>query len=167
MSQLITYQESVALIKSLGIKTVDHWRNQFENYKKEDGFLLPACFIRMEASNYRDIGGNSGRQMYDLLVTLMIGTDHYKGTDYEKILELKQKVFTAYHRFEPTGTNLIGRFLRNGEEMEIEYNNLLILGQSYLCQNCTDLDAERIGKEVKIDIPVTRTETTIVTEITN
>ncbi len=167
MSQLITYNETKAYLKQFGFKTIDHWRNQFENYKKEDGFLLPACFIRMEASNYRDIAGNSGRQMYDLLVTLMIGTDHYKGTDYEKILELKQKVFTAYHRFEPTGTNLIGRFLRNGEEMEIEYNNLLILGQSYLCQNCTDLDAERIGKEVTIDIPVTRTETTIVTEITN
>ena len=167
MSQLITYQETVAFCKSLGFKTVDTWRNQTDNYKKEDGFNLPACLIRMEASNYRDIGGNSGRQMYDLLTTLMIVTDHYKGTDYEKILELKQKTFTGYHRFQPAGTNLIGRFLRNGEEMQVEYDGLLILGQSYLCQNCTDLDAETQYKTSTVDIPVSRDEITITTEITN
>ena len=161
MSQLITYTETKEFLKGLGFKTVDVWRNQFENYKKEDGFPLPAAFIRMEASNYRDIAGNSGVQMYDLLITLMIGTDHYKGTDYEKILALKQKTFSGYHRFEPVKTNLIGRFLRNGEEMEIEYDNLLIMGQSYLCQNCTDEDAKQQFGTATVDIPITRTNITI------
>jgi hypothetical protein len=162
MSQVIVYNETVDLIKKVdGIKTVDAWRNQFENYLKEDGFPFPAVFVRMQADNFRDIGGASGIQMYDLLVTLMIGFDHYKGTDYDKILELKQRVFTAYHRFEPVGTKMIGRFLRNGEEMEIEYDNLLICGQSYLCQNCTDLDGAQKYKTATVDIPVTQAEITI------
>jgi hypothetical protein len=166
MSQLIVYRETVDLVKTIdGIKTVDAWRDQFSNYRKEDGFLMPAVFIRMEASNFQNIGGNSGIQMYDLLVTLMAGFDHYTGTDYEKCLELKQRIFKKYHRFEPVGTTHIGRFLRNGEEMEIEYDGILIFGQSYLCQNCMDYDAQTQYKTATVDVPVTRDDIEITTEI--
>lgn len=166
MSQAIVYKETTDYLKGLGFKTVDAWRDQFANYKKEDGFLFDACFIKLQASNFRDIAGDSGIQMYDLLVTLMIGTDHYKGTDYDKILLLKQKTFAGYHRFEPKGTNLFGRFLRNGEEMEMEDNNILILGQSYLCQNCTDKDAKQQYGNVSVMVPVTRTNVVITQNIT-
>lgn len=168
MSQAIVYKETVALLKlTKEFKTVDAWRNQVENWKKEDGFLMPACFVRMESSNFKDIGGNSGHQQYDLLVTLMICIDVHKGTEFDKILELKQRVFKSYHRFEPTSTTNIGRFLRNGEEMQIDYDNIIIYGQSYLCQNCWDFEAQRITTPATIDIPVQRTQVTITTNITN
>lgn len=174
MSQAIIFKEAVELVKTIdGIKTVDGWRGQFDNYTKEDGFLMPAVFIRIEPSNFRDIGGASGIQLYDCLLTLLIGFDVYKGTEYQKALELKEKVFKKFHRFEPMGEDErgkknIGRFLRNGEEMQdLEYNNVLIWGQSYLCQNCWDYSAQTQYKTVTVNMPITRTQTSIVTQITN
>ena len=166
MSQAIIYKETTDFIKVnfKEVKTIDAWRNQFDNVKDEDAFSMPAVFIRMEPSNFIDMGGSSGIQKYDMLLTLMIGFEHYKGTDYGKALELKQRLFKKYHRFEPNTINTVGRFLRNGEEQEVEYDNVLIFGQSYLCQNCFDYDAD-----TKPIIPVTLNQIitpTVVTVIT-
>lgn len=160
MSQKIIYNDAKDLLKSFPeVKHVDGWNNQFLKEKQTDSFRLPCALIQLQAQNFRDIGGNSGHQMYDCLLTLWIGFEAYKGADYSDLLDLKQKIFAKFHRFEPTTPNNsgqlnIGRFLRTGEEMEPDFDNVIVFAQSYLCQSIIDYDATTINPLTKNIIPV-------------
>jgi hypothetical protein len=147
------------------LKTVDMYRQQFDNWKKEDGFLMPAAFVELKPSNFQDLGGQAGNQLYEMTATIYIGFEHYSGTDFQEALELKQRIFKQFHRFEPVGTDCIGRFLRDGEELQGELDNVYVFAQSYT--SCMDYDADtRPTNEITITIPVTRSEIDITDEIT-
>ena len=160
MSQSIIYNDAKTVLKAFNeIKHVDGWNNQFLKEKQTDSFRLPCALIQLQAQNFRDIGGSSGHQMYDCLMTLWIGFEAYNGADYSKLLDLKQRIFANFHRFEPTtpnerGEKCIGRFLRSDEEMEPDFDNVIVFAQSYLCQSIIDYDASTINTITQTLTPV-------------
>jgi hypothetical protein len=158
------FEEAVALLKTVdGIKRVEMFNNQVVKEDQSDVGLYPAVFIEMKFGNHVDLG--NGVQKKDCAIALHTAFECNK-QDSRDLLVIKQRVFSVFHRFQPTNITTVGKFLRYGdEEPDYDHDNLEDHVQIFLCTDIMDFDADTRPTATKT---ATLTITpSVVTEITN
>lgn len=167
MSQTVIFTELKALLEGIReIKRVGLWNNQFEKEAMEEGMLRPSVFIQFTSSEFQNVSGQMGVQMYTLMITLHIGFDNYSDDQALKILALKQRIYAIVHRFTPTTIDTVGGFTRSDERQNFDHDALQVYEMDFTCVNVWDYDGDtRPTKDQTLtNTPISAT---FVTDITN
>lgn len=149
MSQLVIFNDLKTRLGTIqGIKHVGLWNNQFARENVENAFLYPCVFIQFTNSNFREL--TRGVEQFDSIITLHIGFESYK-TEDTFILQLKQDVYKAVHRFQPnTGCSML---LRVDEREDFDHPNVQDYQQDYKT-TIKDADANTNGTKTATLTPI-------------
>lgn len=137
------YKELKTVLLSIKeIKHVGLFNNQYEREREEKQLILPAVFVQIQGTQFRDRGAGLKLQDYIATVTLHIGFNS-KATDDIKILTLKQTIYRAIHGFRPiTESQNLGVLKRVDERQNFDHDNLHLYEQDYTCL-IQDFDADK------------------------
>lgn len=121
MSLKTLYTELKTALEAItALKYVRLFNNQFDHENDNEAFLYPCAFIEFEPTECRDL--LMGVQQYDFNVVIHLGFESYKTEDID-ILDLKQQVYTALHRFNST-TGMFSMFSRASDEENYNHGNV-------------------------------------------
>lgn len=144
------------------VKHVDIWNNQLDSQEEQDiySFEMPAVFIEFaDLNDIQQLGG--GMQIYnDMLVIAHVCHQELDAGDGTidrdvNVFTLKQKVFMALNKFQPTGC---ASFDRKGETQDINHTNIYHYIQSYKTNYVDAQRVEPVGSITKT--PPTQLEVT-------
>lgn len=131
MKQLFLDIQNKILTEVPEITYVRIFNNQFENSVNENNtydFPFPCLFVEfLNDQQPKQLGG--GYQLYEpLLVRCHIGMNELDATDGTldqnlNIFDLKNKVYKALQKFEPTGASV---FIRTSEQQDYQHTNIYV-----------------------------------------
>lgn len=135
MKQLFLDIKTQLLAKVPEVTFVQMWNNQFNDLEEGSVYSFPFPCIFIEFVNENEIKQlGQGYQIYDpLTVRVHIGHDFYNNTDGTMeqdlaVMDLKQKVYKALQKFEPTGAV---QFIRYSESQDYNHTNIYHFIQDY------------------------------------
>lgn len=105
------------------LKYVGRFNNQYANEDKEQSFADPSVLIRMLPQDFMTLGGGSGVQKFNNVITLFIGHSNFKDQG-EDVYDLIDDIYQAAMLFVPVGDEFanIGKLTRIDEREDNDHD---------------------------------------------